>query len=403
MQRARRIPGSAAKFNPNSPKGAVLTHGNFMAEVEALTRVLDLCERHVGLLFLPLAHIFARVVQFWQLRSGCIHAYGRGIETLMSDVQAVRPHFFASVPRIFEKINEQVQAKLETGGRLRKTLLSTVGRGLVHRKIRSLFGRRLSRFNRFGFAISGGAPLSKNLAEWFHRAGILILEGYGLTETTAGIFINSEKSYRFGTVGQSLHRVEKKIARDGEILIRAPMIFQGYYKKPKATAEVLTRDGWFRTGDIGELDRDGFLKITDRKKDIIVTSAGKNIAPQNIESHLKTSPYISQVMVHGDQRKYLTALITLNRQALEDLLWTESDRRNGSRQLARHPAVHKVIRGAIEEKNRSLASYETIKKFAILEREFTQEAGEITPTLKLKRKFITQKYKDVINGLYLTS
>lgn len=379
------------------PKGAVLTHNNFMSEVESLTKILNLCERHTGLIFLPLAHILARVVQFWQLRSGCVHAYGRGLNMLMSDVQVVHPHFFVSVPRIFEKIHEQVQAKLEAGGRLKKMFLTTVGRGLVHRKIRGLFGRR------FRFAVSGGAPLSKDLAEYFHRAGVLVLEGYGLTETTAGIFINSEKAFRFGTVGQSLHGVEKKIAQDGEILIRAPMIFQGYYKNPQATAEALTRDGWFRTGDIGEIDQDGFLRITDRKKDIIVTSAGKNIAPQNIENHLKTSPYISQVMVHGDRRKYLTALITLNRPALKDLLPTEGDRRGESGPLAKHPVVRKVIQRAIEEKNKQLPSYETIKKFVILEDEFTQEAGEVTPTLKLKRKFITQKYQDVINGLYQTS
>lgn len=377
------------------PKGAVLTHGNFVAEIEALVGASGLSDRHVGLLFLPLAHIFARAVQFLQLGIGFVQVYSQGIESVVSDIQEIQPHFFASVPRIFEKIHEQVQARLETAPRWKKRLLATVaGRFLVSHKIRSLFGRRLR------FAISGGAPLSRELAEYFHRAGVLILEGYGLTETTAGIFLNSEKEFRFGTVGKSLLGVEKRIAPDGEILIRAPMIFQGYYKNPRATAAVLSRDGWFHTGDIGEIDRDGFLKITDRKKDIIVTSAGKNIAPQNIENLMKAVPYISHLMVYGDRRKYLTALVTLNRPAVEEYLRRQKVRANGRKDLSQHPEVYRLIREAIEEKNQTLPSYETIKRFAILENEFTQEAGEITPTLKLKRKFVSEKYRDVIDELY---
>ncbi len=376
------------------PKGAVLTHGNFLSEVDALTKAFDMSGRDVGLLFLPLSHIFARGMQFWQLGDGFIHAYAGGMETLLEDMAQIRPQFLTSVPRLFEKIHETVQGQLQALPPLKRAFLSTVGDFLVRRKVRQLFGGRLRR------SICGGAPISQEILEYFNRAGVLVLEGYGLTETTAGVFINTEAECRFGTVGKGLHGVQAKIAKDGEILIRAPMIFQGYYKDPKATAAALSRDGWFKTGDIGTIDQDGYLKITDRKKDIIITAAGKNIAPQNIERLLKTVPYISQVMVHGDRRKYLTALVTLNRQAVERYASRRGLRTNGAGSLSSHPAIHRLISECIAAKNRALASYETIKRFAILEEEFTQERGELTPTLKLKRKYVVEKYKDMIEGLY---
>lgn len=381
-----------------APKGVVLTHKNFLAEIRMLQKALPLDARHIALFFLPLAHIFARAMQFWQLSVGYVNAYGR-LETVVEDLRAVRPHFFGSVPRIFEKIHEKILSSGEGAGLLQglaRRALSwrPLARLFVFRKIRALFGGRLR------FTISGGAPLSKEVAAFFHVAGILITEGYGLTETTAGIFINTEKDYRFGTVGKAVPGVRLRFARDGEILIKSPTVFQGYYRDPKATRAAFTRDGWFKTGDIGRLDRDGFLKITDRKKDLIITSAGKNIAPQNIEKLLMTIPYISHAAVQGEGRNYLTALVTLNPEAVEAYARRERLRANGFKTLAKHPEIHRLLRKAIEEKNGRLASFETIKKFAILENDFSQATGELTPTLKLKRRVVSEKYKDLIDHLY---
>lgn len=375
------------------PKGAVLTHGNFLKEGLAFLKIFPLREGHVALIFLPLAHIFARTVQFWQLAAGFTHVYARSLESVPEDLIAVRPHFIASVPRIFEKIHEKILAASKSMSPI-KRLLSLGAPFLVSRKIRGIFGGRLL------FAISGGAPLSAEIGAFFYRHGVPIMEGYGLTETTAGIFINTQEHFRFGTVGRVLPGVKVRIARDGEILIKAELIFQGYYRDPVATRKAFTRDGWFKTGDIGEIDADGFLKITDRKKDLIVTAAGKNIAPQNIEGMIKTVPFISQVLVHGDRRKHLTALVTLNREAVNAWMGRQKLRLNGYKSLGEHPEVKRLIRHAIEEKNRALASYETIKRFTILDTDFSPEGGELTPTLKLKRKFVGEKYKDVLDQLY---
>ncbi len=412
-----------------APKGVVLTHKNFLAEIRMLQKALPLDERHIALFFLPLAHIFARAMQFWQLSVGYVNAYGR-LETVVEDLRTIRPHFFGSVPRIFEKIHEKILSSGEGAGFLQglaRRALSwrPLARLFVFRKIRALFGGRLR------FTICGGAPLSRDVAEFFHVAGVLITEGYGLTETTAGIFINTEKDYRFGTVGKAVPGVSLRFARDGEILVKSPTVFQGYYRDPKATRVAFTRDGWFKTGDIGRLDRDGFLKITDRKKDLIITSAGKNIAPQNIEKLLMTIPYISHAAVQGEGRNYLTALVTLNPEAVEAYARRSGLRVNGKNQvvvnkrpalpalvnkaggsgdarrdppsyktLAKHPEIHRLLRKAIEEKNGRLASFETVKKFAILENDFTQATGELTPTLTLKRRVVSEKYKHLIDRLY---
>jgi len=378
-----------------APKGAVLTHGNFLKEGVTFLELFPLKEGHVALIFLPLAHIFARVIQFWQLAAGYTQAYARSLESVPEDLAAIRPHFFASVPRIFEKIQEKIQAAAKSASTAQRAV-GQMAPFLVSRKIRKIFGGRLL------FAISGGAPLQAELAAFFAGHGVKILEGYGLTETTAGIFINTPRSIRLGTVGKVVSGMKARIARDGEIQLKGAMVFQGYYRDPVATRKAFTRDGWFKTGDIGEIDKDGFLKITDRKKDLIITAAGKNIAPQNIEGLLKTVPYISHVMVHGDQRKYLTALVTLNRDVVSAWMARQKFKLNGYRSLGEHPEVKHLIRHAIEEKNRKLASYETIKRFKILDSDFSPEGGELTPTLKLKRKFVSQKYKDVLDQLYLS-
>ncbi len=405
-----------------NPKGAILTHGNFVMEVEALSSQLcDIGERDVAILFLPLAHIVARVMQFFQISVGYTQAYAESVDKLIDNMGEVRPHFFVSVPRIFEKVYERVLQQVEQGSPLKKAVFSwatAVGRQISLRKqerksvspllrlqgeIATLlvFGKLQKRLGgRLRYAVSGGAPLSKEIAEFFHAAGILILEGYGLTETTAAININTPKELKFGTVGKPVRGTEEKIAPDGEILVRGPLIFQGYYKNPEGTREAFTDDGWFKTGDVGEMDADGFLTITDRKKDIIVTAGGKNIAPQNLESLLKTVPAISQAVVVGDRRKYLTALVTLNGEAITKIAQKEGIPGLDMKELVKHPKIYSFVKKAIDEKNKGLAPYETIKRFAILEHDFTQEAGELTPTLKVKRKFVSEKYRDILDQLY---
>lgn len=403
------------------PKGAMLSHGNFLAELAACRRLFDISEKDTSIIFLPLAHIISRVMQFFQIQVGFVQAYAESIDKLIDNIGEIRPHFFVSVPRIFEKVHERVLQQVEAGSPLKKGIFSwasAIGRKVSLRKqqgktvgillslqerLASLLvfdklKRRLG--GRLRYAVCGGAPLSKEISEFFHAAGILILEGYGLTETTAAINCDTVNDFRFGTVGKSVFGVEEKIAPDGEILVRGPVVFQGYYRDPEATRQVLTPDRWFKTGDIGEFTPDGFLRITDRKKDIIVTAGGKNIAPQNIENILKAVPFISQVMVHGDKRKYLSALVTLNQEAVEKFARKEGIPYRDFGELTRHPKVFSLVKRAIDEKNRGLASFETIKRFAILENDFSQETGELTPTLKVKRKFVSDKYKGILDQLY---
>jgi len=265
---------------------------------------------------------------------------------------------------------------------------------LVFSKLQNRLGGRIR------FFVSGGAPLSKEIAEFFYGAGLIILEGYGLTETTAAVNLNFPDSLHFGSVGQALATIEEKIAPDGEILVRGPMVFKGYWNNPEATKEVIDADGWFHTGDIGEFDAQGSLKITDRKKDIIVTAGGKNVAPQNIENMLKTNPLFSQIVVHGDRRKYLTALITLNADELKNRAKDSGIAFKQVRELMQHPKIHEWVKKIIDEKNQELPKYESIKRFAILDNDFSIENGELTPTLKVKRKIINERYKDVLDKLY---
>ncbi len=403
------------------PKGAVLTHGNFLSELDACLQLFEITDHEISIVFLPLAHIFARVMQFFHLRVGFTQAYAESIDKLVDNIGEIKPHFFVAVPRIFEKVHERVLQQVEAGSPLKKAIFTwatAVGREISLKKQNKkwigpvlqaqgllasqlVFGKLRKRLGgRVRYTVSGGAPLAKDIAEFFHAAGIMIMEGYGLTETTAAINCNTLYDYKFGTVGQKIKSVEEKIAPDGEIMVRGPVVFQGYYKDAEATKQVLSEDKWFKTGDIGEFDEEGFLKITDRKKDIIVTAGGKNIAPQNIESILKQVPFISQAVVLGDRRKYLTSLITLSRESVEDYARKASIHFGDYKELTHHPKIYELIKKAIEEKNKTLASYESIKRFAILENDFSQETGELTPTLKVKRKFVGEKYRDVIDQLY---
>ncbi len=329
-----------------APKGVVQTHGNHVAMLKSSEQTLRVGEGDVHLLFLPLAHSFGRLESFAGVYRGLTTAFAESIDKLRENLPEVRPHFICSVPRVFEKVYAGILARAAAGtGPKKKIFQWALGVGKKVSKLKQarqpipgglavqhrladklVFGKmRAALGGRLRFAVSGGAPLSSEIAEFFHAAGILILEGYGLTETCPSLTFNREDNFKFGSVGQAQPAVELKIAADGEILGRGPNIAKGYFKKPEATAEVFLADGWFATGDIGTIDSEGFLFITDRKKDLIVTAGGMNIAPQNIENLLKGDPFISQVMVHGDRRPYPVALITLNPEELTKFAREQED------------------------------------------------------------------------------
>ncbi len=403
------------------PKGVVQTHGNHLATLESAAKMAGIEDGDTHLLFLPLAHSFARLESFIGVHRGLTTAFAENIDKLRDNLPEVKPHFICSVPRVFEKVYAGVIAKAEAGSPLKKKIFHwAVGVGrevsklqqarkpvpaglafkhriahkLVFSKLHEALGGRLR------FAVSGGAPLSKEIAEFFHAAGILILEGYGLTETCPSLTFNRLDNFRFGSVGQAQPGIEIKIAPDGEILGRGGNIAKGYFKKPEATAEVFLPDGWFATGDIGRVDGDGFLYITDRKKDLIVTAGGMNIAPQNIENLLKGDPFISQAMVHGDKRPYPVALITLNPEELGKFAREQGILNTDPAVLAKHPRVVERVSRIVEERNGELQSYAKVKKFAILPSDFTVENGLLTPTLKVKRKVITDKNRELLDSLY---
>lgn len=420
------MPESEASFvytsgTTGNPKGAVLTHGNFMAEVDGATKVLEFREDYESLIFLPLAHIFARCIQFFQLNYGFIQCYAESIDKILDNIATIRPHLVGSVPRIFEKIHARtlqgVQASspgkqkifewaLAVGtervryvmNNRRVPLGLALKYKLAHKLVFSKLHAKLG--GRIRFFISGGAPLSRDISEFFNAFGLDILEGYGLTETTAAITVNTFAARKLGSVGKTVPGVDIKIASDGEILVKGSLVFKGYYKNPEATAEAIDKDGYFHTGDIGQFDEEGFLAITDRKKDIIVTAAGKNIAPQNIENLMKNDPYISQFVVHGDRRKFLTALVTLDTDEVVKYAKSHNIPFANYNDLVSNEKIYNFIRDRINEKNRLLAKYETIKKFAILPSDFSVESGELTPTLKIKRKVVSQRYQNILDGFY---
>lgn len=402
-------------------KGAIITHGNIFSEVRAVQEIFDFRPDEIGLVCLPLAHVLGRLMQFYQLTKGCQAAYAEGIDKIAQNFKEVRPHFVCGVPRMLEKAHELIWLKVDKSPNWRKKLFAAclkagMKRGgfiqkrrqvpwflkfqyfladmLAFRRIRAGLGGRLRCF------ICGGAPLKEDIAKFFHAAGLSIIEGYGLTETFAAATANRFDDYHFGTVGKALPSVDLKISSDGEILFRGPTVFKGYLNLPDETKEAFDSEGWFRTGDIGEYSRDGFLRITGRKKEIIVTAGGKNIAPQMIESLMGESPYINYFLAYGDGRKYLTGLLVLNAEAARQYLTQHGFVPKNGEPLAGHFAIRELIARQIEEKNKSLASFETIKKFAIVDGDFSVAGGELTPTLKIRRSFICEKYKDLLGSLY---
>ena len=403
------------------PKGVMLTHGNLMANSEAVASVAPLDESDLALSFLPLSHSLERMAMYTMHRLGVPIAYAEDISHLVQNMQEVRPTVMTAVPRIYEKMYARIVDSVEGGSGFKKAMFEWalgVGRQMTAMKMAGrdmplllaaqyklayslVFSKLAGRMGgRLRYFISGGAPLAQELAEFFHAAGILICEGYGLTETSPVITVNTPDNVRFGTVGLPLPNVEVKIADDGEILTRGPHVMKGYYNKPEATAEVLEPDGWFRTGDIGELDADGYLRITDRKKDIIVTAGGKNISPQNIENLLKMEKFVEQVCVIGDRRKFLTALIVPSFEALEEWAAANGVPHKDKAALVRQPEVRALVQKGVDHVNATLARYETIKKFELLGDEFTVDNGMLTPTLKVKRKDVMRRMKDLIDGMY---
>jgi long-chain acyl-CoA synthetase len=404
------------------PKGVVQTHGNHLSALEAGSQATPTEPGWVHLLFLPLAHSFARLEGFLGPYQGLTTAFAEHLDKVADNLRETRPHFICSVPRVFEKVYAKILAGVEAGSPVKKRIFHwamDVGRAvsreqqagrpvtgllaakhrLAHRLVFSKLHEALG--GRLRWAVSGGAPLSRGIAEFFHAAGILILEGYGLTETCPVLTFNRPDHFKFGSVGQVLPGVEIKIGADGEILARGGNVAtRGYFKQPAATRDVFEPDGWFHTGDIGHLDDEGFLYITDRKKDIIVTAGGMNIAPQNVENMLKADPFISQALVYGDRRPYPVAVITLNAEEVAKFARDHGILASDPEAVVKHPKVVERVARTIEEKNSQLQSYAKVKKFVIVPGDFSQDGGELTPTLKVKRKVVVERYRDVLEDLY---
>jgi len=401
------------------PKGVVLEQKQVMSEISEAIPLCGVTDVETSLCFLPFAHVMGRVEHLAQVDIGFTLAYAESIDHLKKNLLEIQPTFLVAVPRVFEKIYTGILAQV-SGHHLKNSLFKwalnigkkvselkqtrqiipldllakyLLAKKLVLDKVNEAFGGNVR------FVISGGAPLNREIAAFFHAAGILVLEGYGLTETTAAICVNTPFHYQFGTVGRPIGDVEIKIAEDGEILVKSDKVMREYYRNTESTQETI-KDGWFYTGDIGEITPGGCLKITDRKKDLIKTAGGKYVAPQRLEEFLKVHPIIGNVLIHGDEKKYIVSLITVDRIYVESWAhrlnisykkWTE---------LTNHPQVVEMVREAISDANKHLASWETIKKYIILPLEFTIQGGELTPSMKVKRKVLDKRFAKEINSLY---
>lgn len=402
------------------PKGVELTHENIFSATKGAFQALGVTDKDVTLSILPYSHVLGRTEQFGHAYIGFTMAYAENIEHIRTHLKEINPTILLGVPRIFEKIYTNIKTKIQTNFiqkeiferacaigsevsqhqqrheavALKLFLQFQLCRKLVFDKLKvDIFGTNLK------FAVCGGAPLSKEVAEFFHSMGILLLEGYGLTETSGPISVNRTYDFEFGSVGKPLEETEVKIAPDGEILIKSPSVMKSYYKDKVATAEAFT-DGWFHTGDIGEINSGGRIKIKDRKKDLIKTANGKYVAPQKLENLIKQFPFVSNVHIHGDQKKYIVALMTLNKNFIFNFAKEKEISFNNLDDLKDHPLITDLARKSIAIINQNLASHETIKKFALLANDFTVESGELTPSLKIKRKVIDEKYKILIDSLY---
>jgi len=404
------------------PKGVVLTHGNWTYEAQTVSQVGLMLPGDSVMLFLPLAHSFAQVVKATWLGMSFRMIFAESIDKLLGNLADTQPTILPSVPRVFEKVfnnviangtaapgvkgslfrwafklfDEYVEAYKQ--GKEYNSLSFALAKRLVFHKVADTLRARLG--GKLRLFVSGAAPLSPKIALFFDLLGFKVLEGWGLTETSAATCCNRPEKIKIGTVGPAFPGTEVQIASDGEILVRGPGVMKAYFKNPAATEEVLQADGWFHTGDIGELDSDGYLKITDRKKDIIVTAGGKKVPPQNLENLLKTVPLVSQAMVYGDKRKYLTALICISEEVARKLLSEKGITAGDYPSLTKRPEIQAAVQSAIDHLNAEQPPYASLKKFALVDHEFSQESGELTPTLKVKRKIVIQRYGALLDTLY---
>ncbi|HLR93620.1 MAG TPA: long-chain fatty acid--CoA ligase [Jiangellaceae bacterium] len=404
------------------PKGVRLVNDNWTYEGVAVDQLGILGPDDLQYLWLPLSHVLGKMLGAMQLRIGFTTAVDGNIDRIVENLGVIKPTFMGAPPRIYEKVRARVSGSVEAEGGikaklfrwafgvgLRASRLRQAGKrvpgllavqlkiadALVFRKIKERMGGRIRYF------ISGSAPLSRDVAEWFDAAGLVILEGYGLTETSAAFTVNRPGATRIGTVGPPLPGSEVAIAEDGEVLVRGGSVMRGYHNRPEETAEVLTDDGWLGTGDIGTLDADGYLRITDRKKDLIKTSGGKYVAPQKVEiQFMAECPYASQIIVHGNQRQYITALVALDPDALREWAETHDLGRLTYEELVAAPEVRDMVQQYIDQVNARLERWETVKKFEILPAALAVEAGEVTPSMKVRRRAVEERYQDLLEGMY---
>ncbi len=402
------------------PKGVILTHDNLVSNIKTASDLIEFSSKDTVLSFLPLSHILERMVMFTYVYKGCTIGFAESVEAVAKNLLEVRPHIMVSVPRVFEKIYAKVMDQVLASPALRRRIFFwalQVGRaygalklegkpipgGLALRRsvaAKLVFSKIIAKTGgRVRFFVSGGAPLSKDIAEFFYAVGLVILEGYGLTETSPLLSINTFEAIRLGTVGKPAPGIDIRIAADGEILARGPNIMKGYYKKEAETREIM-EGGWFHTGDIGHLDADGFLVITDRKKDLIVTSGGKNIAPQPIENLLKTSPYIVNAVVIGDRRRFIAALVVPDFEKLQAYAKAQGIAFATVDELCKNRRIVDFLKAEADRATPLLASYEKVKRIVILPRDFDIERGEITPSLKVRRANVTSEYQEAIDALY---
>lgn len=403
------------------PKGVMLSHHNIVANVQAALEIFEIGSADNVLSFLPLSHIFERMAGYYtMLFAGVGIAYAESIETVAADMGDIQPTIMVSVPRLYEKIYSRVLGMAIAGSPVKRGIFfwaKGVGEKWVMKKVagqsvpphlafakglaEALVFKKLQKRTggHLRFFISGGAPLAKEIAEFFYAAGLVIYEGYGLTETSPVITANSADHFRPGTVGHPMPGVKVRIAEDGEILTRSDSVMQGYWKRPDATAETIV-DGWLHTGDIGHVDDDGFLHITDRKKDLIVTAGGKNVAPQPIENQLKLSRYITELCLVGDKRKYIVALIVPTVENLEGYCERNKLSFASTKEMLNNSQILSLFEHLVEKVNADRPNYEQVKYFRLLEREFTQDEDELTPSLKVKRRVIQERYRDLIEEMY---
>jgi long-chain acyl-CoA synthetase len=402
------------------PKGAMLTHGNVLEACRSMRDLEIFSAQDVTVIWLPMPHIYGRIAQIAGTFISTQDYYAESLDRIVENVKEIRPTIFYSVPRIFEKVYSRVVGEVEEASATKKRIfrwaldtgltrsrLLREGRdlpiplrlkyrladALVFNKIRDTFGGRIR------IIVSGGAPISREILEFFHAAGILPLEMYGITEALL-CTMNRTDNYRFGSIGVPAPGVRIRVAEDGEILVKSDMIFKGYLKDEEKTREAFPEEGWFATGDVGNIDPDGYVWITDRKKDILITAGGKNVAPQNIENLLKTSPYISQAMVCGDRKPYLTALVTLDPEEIAKWASSNGLDAEGSETLFEHPRLVELIESVIFEKSRDLARYEQVKAFKIVPEEFSQETGTLTATMKVRRREVIKRYGELLESMY---